>query len=150
MGTVGESALSLRFFGDDLDPQEVSNLLGAQPTTSYRKGDVRTRTRSDDVVVRTLPDGSEWIRKYGMWKLKAARQEPADLDAQIYEIFGQLTDDLAVWRDLTSRFKADVFVGLFVKIFNDGISISPNALQIVASRGLEVDFDIYCEREGVG
>ena len=104
MGTVGQSALSLRFFGDDLDPQEVSDLLGAQPTSSYRKGDVRTRTRSDGVVVRTAPDGSEGIRKYGMWNMNAAPQEPADLDGQIYEIFGQLTDDLAVWRDLTSRF----------------------------------------------
>lgn len=38
-------SVSLRFFADELEPDEITTLLGLEPTTSYRQGDIR-RTRS--------------------------------------------------------------------------------------------------------
>lgn len=41
------------------------------------------------------------------------------------------------------RFRADVFCGLFMEDFNEGISLSHETLQKLAERGLMIDFDIY-------
>ena len=38
---LDEYVVTLRFFGDDLDPDEISQLLGSAPTASARRGDIR-------------------------------------------------------------------------------------------------------------
>ena len=50
---------------------------------------------------------------------------------------------MSIWQDLTSRFRADVFCGLFMEEGNEGISLSNETLQRLAERGLTIDFDIY-------
>jgi hypothetical protein len=54
-----------------------------------------------------------------------------------------LTPDLAVWKDLTRRFQAQVFCGLFLGDENKGMRLAPATLMAVGSRGLVLDFDIY-------
>lgn len=133
MAVLSGSAASLRFFGDDLDPDELTLLLGHQPTNSERKG--------QEIVGKIT--GSKRMARSGGWRLSAERREPGDLDAQISEVLGQLTDDMSIWQDLTSRFRADVFCGLFMEEGNEGISLSNETLQRLAERGLTIDFDIY-------
>jgi hypothetical protein len=36
-GPVDRVTASLRFFGNDIDPQEISRALGHQPTNAFRK-----------------------------------------------------------------------------------------------------------------
>lgn len=79
----------------------------------------------------------------GGWRLRAKRREPSDLDAQISEILDQLTDERRIWRDLTERFSADMFCGLFTNGSNEGVALSHTTLQRLAWRGLSLDFDIY-------
>ena len=76
MAIVSESKTTLRIFGDSLDPDEVSQLLGGTPTLSERKGDTITKKSS------TL------IAKTGRWHLKAEpwSVSPANIDGQIAEI----------------------------------------------------------------
>lgn len=133
MAVLSGSAASLRFFGDGLDPDELTLLLGHQPTNSERKG--------QEIVSKIT--GSKRMARSGGWRLSAERREPGDLDAQISEVLGQLTDDMSIWQDLTSRFRADVFCGLFMEEGNEGISLSNETLQRLAERGLTIDFDIY-------
>jgi len=78
-----------------------------------------------------------------MWLREVPRLRPGDLDSQITELLGPLTADLAVWRDLTRRFRRDVFCGVFLGESNAGIAISAEVLKKVAERGLLIDFDIY-------
>ena len=133
MAVLSGSAASLRFFGDDLDPDALTLLLGHQPTNSERKG--------QEIVSKIT--GKKRTARSGGWRLSAERREPGDLDAQISEILGQLTDDMSIWQDLTSRFRADVFCGLFMEEGNEGTSLSNETLQRLAKRGLTIDFDIY-------
>lgn len=51
-GTLSTFA-SLSFAGDKLNPASISKLLGVEPTTAYRKGEVYKRTRGHEVVGRT-------------------------------------------------------------------------------------------------
>jgi Domain of unknown function (DUF4279) len=44
---------SLRFRGDRLEPGDVTDILEANPTTAYRKGEVYKRSRGQEVRGRT-------------------------------------------------------------------------------------------------
>jgi len=73
MALLSGSAASLRFFGDDLDPDELTKMLGGQPTKSEEKG--------DEFVGKVT--GQKRIAQCGGWWLSAERREPGDFDAQI-------------------------------------------------------------------
>jgi hypothetical protein len=130
---VHESTAVLRIFGDTLVPDGISRVLGAQPTHSHVKGEVRIGST----------DGRQYTRKTGAWLLHAADRSPADLDGQITEILGQLTDDLQRWASLAGEFHLDLFCGLFMKSTNDRLDISAKTLMALGSRGIGFAFDIY-------
>ena len=44
---------SLRFRGDRLDPQRVTEILDANPTTAYRKGEIYKKSQGHEVRGRT-------------------------------------------------------------------------------------------------
>jgi hypothetical protein len=133
MAVIGKTVACLRIFGDDLEPDDVSDLLGALPTASIRKGEVRHISSS----------GHAGIARSGSWRLSAEDREPGDLTAQLQEIFSQLTSDLAVWRDLTQRYQCDVFCGLFMNEMNEGETLEPGVLSMLGERGLKLALDIY-------
>jgi Domain of unknown function (DUF4279) len=130
MAAIGKSTASVRFFGDDLDPDEVSALLGCAPSNHYRKGDL-------------ISPGREYRRRHGAWILAAGDREPEAIDEQLSSIFAKLTQDVEVWKTLVSRFDADVFCGLFMTESNEGFSLSPTTLEALAARGLGIGFDVY-------
>lgn len=132
MGELFESTCCLRFFGDDLHPEELTASLGVSPTKSARKGDAR-RTHA----------GTNVVAKSGKWLLEAPRMLPANLDAQIAGILGLASQDLSIWQSLTTRFDADVFCGLFMRDTNEGLGLSQKTLADLAARGLKLDFDVY-------
>ena len=132
MGELHKTAASLRFFGDDLDPDEITRLLGGLPTVGVRKGGTWS-----------MSGGAEKMAHRGQWRVTVERRSPGDLDEQVAELLTPLTTDLAVWNDLTRRFKADVFCGLFLNEFNEGLSLSSEMLEAFGLRGLSLDLDIY-------
>jgi len=133
MSAFEHSTATLRFFGDDLDPDTISAKLGCYLARSARKGDAK-------ISIKT---GREYIAKTGSWLLSASEQIPTNLDRQISEIFTQLTVDLEVWKELTEKYQSNVFCGLFMATSNDGLSLSPETLMLLGERGLEVWFDVY-------
>jgi hypothetical protein len=132
MGALDHSVATLRFFGDDLVPDEISALLGASPTESCRK--------NQEIVGKST--GTVRTAKTGSWRLCATRREPEDLEAQIFEILGQLTPDIDVWASL-SRYGPDLFCGIFMASSNDGLPLSANALLALGQRGIALGLDIY-------
>ena len=108
-------------------------MLGAQPTDWERKGGLSQPNAG----------GKVFVARRGGWRLKATVREPADLDAQVAELLGQLTADLEVWRGLASRFKVDLFCGWFMHEGNEGISVSPATMRALADRGILLDIDLY-------
>jgi len=133
MGALEYSQVTLRIFGEDLIPDDVSNLLGAKPTKSIKKG--------DEEVGKT--SGAMRIAKTGSWHLHAEKKEPEDLNAQIEEILSQLTNDLAIWEKLCQSYKVDMFCGLFMGDWNDGLSLSPKIMHALGQRKIALSLDIY-------
>ena len=133
MGCLNHSLARLGFFGDDLNPDEISRLLGANPNEAYRKGDAVAGRNSINVR----------IAKTGRWGISATRREPEDLESQIFELLNQLTQDMDVWSKLSARYKPQLFCGIFMGSSNDGLPLSPKALLALGQRGIALDLDIY-------
>lgn len=132
MGPLSETKATLRFFGEALDPDEITRLLGKEPTSTGRKGQVIQRPAREDRVLRQ-----------GSWRLTVAGAIPGDLDDQIAQLLAGTTTDLSVWKQLSEKFRGNVFCGLFMEDINEGISISPSTLASMGERGLVLDLDIY-------
>lgn len=126
--------------GDDLRPNEITELLGCEPTTSHAKGS----------VVRGSKARRTYLKKCGMWRLEASDKKPENLDEQVQEILGKLTQDLGMWAKLNERFKIDLFCGLFMCHTNERCSISPKTLLVLGQRGIELGFDIYAPDQDLG
>jgi hypothetical protein len=131
MAAINETTAGLRFFGDDLNPAEISTLLNGDPSKSAKIGDLRDTPRGA-VVERT----GKWIRN-------APRETPGNLQKQIAGLLFDLTDDLSVWRSLSARFRADIFVGIFMREGNEGLALQPDTLKLLSDRRLELNLDIY-------
>ncbi len=133
MSAVERSVVTLRIYGDDLIPQDITEILGVSPTHAETKG--------QEIVGRKT--GKVRVAKSGMWRLCALDRQPEDLDGQIREIFSQIPAEIAVWQSITKKYRTNLFCGLFMSETNDGLSISAQSLAFLAERGVELWFDIY-------
>ncbi len=127
------SKASLRIMGDALIPAAITRLLGCEPTAAHVKGETRIGKRT----------GREYRYHSGQWRLQATERDPENLDAQIAEIFSQVTADPAVWAELAKEFHIDLYCGLFMVNGNEGVTLSAQSLSILGSRGVELSLDIY-------
>ena len=132
MAHLARSVASLRIFGDDLQPEEVSRILGCAPTKAWPKG-----------RVQVSKSGHEMIKKTGAWLLHASDAEPENLDGQVVELLAKLTSDTATWAELGRRFEVDLFCGWFMESSNEGVSVSPKTMFALAERGSGLSLDIY-------
>ncbi|WP_082173226.1 DUF4279 domain-containing protein [Methylobacterium platani] len=96
MPELARVTVALRIFGDGLDPDEITRLLGIEPTGLARKGDVHHTASGREVVARS-----------GFWRLNAG--VPGSLNTQIGALLTKLTSDPTIWRELTERYECDVF-----------------------------------------
>lgn len=132
MGPLHTSAASIGFYGDDLDPAEITRCLGGEPTVGVAKGE----TKCNEF-------GREYTAKTGSWRLVTEDREPEALDWQIKQLFSKLNDDLATWQSLAGRYRGRVFCGLFLASINEGLTLQPDTLIMIGERGLVVDLDVY-------
>ena len=132
MPTVSRTAASLRIIGDNLVPEEISRLLNKQPDAAVARGET--------VLSKS---GAPRVAHTGRWSLKTERSTSGDLDSQIQTLLAGTTTDINVWQNITSRFQADVFCGLFLQEMNEGLVISPITLKLLGDRGIELSLDVY-------
>jgi hypothetical protein len=132
-GEVDEYRISLGFYGDDLNPSELSTLLGRSATSSCLKGDIVHK------------DGRTRTERTGRWLLSVAPKPGEPLEPQLEDLFSSLTPDLAVWTSLTSLFRARFVVSAWIRSWNRGIEIEPRLLQEIAKRQLNLGIDIYVD-----
>jgi len=131
MASISRSVAALRVAGDDLDPNEITRLLGRPPTRAYSKGDA-------------IAAGSGTrIATFGHWQLHAKDAEPEDLNKQVAELLAGLTQDLQVWSFIARQYRLDLFCGLFMRERNEGASLSPATLHSIGQRSIRLDLDIY-------
>jgi hypothetical protein len=134
-GEPDEACLCLRVCGDDLDPDAVSRALGCPPSRSQRKGE----------PVRSSAGEVKRIARTGSWLLDHPVSDEATIGEAIHALLLSLPDDRSVWASLTSRFAVDLICDLTVQCVNRGFELPPEALALVAERGITLGFDIFCQ-----
>ncbi|RVU12492.1 DUF4279 domain-containing protein [Methylobacterium oryzihabitans] len=132
MASVDRSTATLRMLGNDLDPDEITRLLGTAPTGAARRGEQILSSLKRIHIAQT-----------GRWALRVRELSPGNLDAQIREILARTTGDLAIWRGLSRRFECRVVCGLFLRTGNEGAAIAPDLLAMLGERRLHLDLDLY-------
>lgn len=124
-GAVDRSTMTLRVMakvrGESVDKKEVAQLLGCE---------------SDQ-------------QKSKHWSLDALASETADLDSQVSSILSRLTADLAVWKKIVAGYRVDLFCGLYLERSNRGVTLAPQTMVDLGSRGIELGFDIYAPEEPI-
>lgn len=134
MAFVSRTSASLRIAGDDLVPDEITTMLGSNPTVARRKGDPMG-----------IPPSHPPART-GMWHIRTEKAEGDALDRQIAAILSPLASDLSIWDNLAARFELDMFCGVWMNDWNQGLALSPRTMKLLAERNIPVEFDIYYER----
>ena len=130
MAAIARVRVSLRVFGDSLEPEEVSALLGREPTRCHRKGD---RIAAND--------GS--VEPTGVWILDSGLSEKAEIEDHVEALLSPVSNDSDEWASLTSRFSASILCSAFLDQYNEGFELSPRLARSLAERGLVIAFDIY-------
>jgi len=128
-----KTTVTLRIFGDELEPAHLTKMLGITPTNCYRMGDVRTGRTS----------GKQYKRKTGGWILDTNDRTDGDLDSQIDTLFNQLPKEETVWAILKKDFELNLFCGVFLNSGNDGFELRPSTLAMLGQRDISLWLDVY-------
>ena len=119
---------SLRVFGDDLDPESVSALLGGSPSWAHRKGEAL--------------EGDALPAPTGAWVLETPASEVAEVEEHSAALFSGLTGDLDEWATLTSQFAVTVHCELEAGDEQGAFDLSPRLAQSLAERGVVISFSV--------
>jgi len=136
VGQIARSAVSLQFWGIDLDPDELTAALGHAPSREAKRGQ----------VIRH-PGGREQVMKRGVWDLRYGVPDSTEVEYKIDHSLALLTADISVWRRLTARYTPRVACRLFLDEANEGFSLSPSASKALSDRNLPIDLDIYASTD---
>ncbi len=128
-GQVGEAHPTLCVYADDLEPEDITRLLGCSASRSHRKGDL---LGPPGIAART-----------GAWLLEWAGKTSGDLEAQIREILAKVTTDEKAWRQVAERCTIRMNCMLTLREWSRGLSLSPDLLGNLAKRGIELGISIY-------
>ena len=131
MAAIARVRVSLRVFGDALEPEEVSSLIGRDPTRCHRRGD---------------PAGGgsgNTVEPTGAWILDSSLSEKAEIEEHVETLLSSVSNDTDEWEQLTSRFSASILCSAFLDQYNEGFEISPRLARSLSDRGLVIAFDIY-------
>jgi hypothetical protein len=125
-GPVDRWRVALRIYGEELDPDRISGLLGCEPSSAVRKG-------------TPFPKKGRWILEINSKDCN----ENDDVDDGVRMLLAHLPSDPDVWASLANIYSIDVFCGLFIASPNRGFGISTEVSRLLSDRGLQIGFDLY-------
>jgi hypothetical protein len=123
-----DAAAALGIYGEDLDPAEVTALLGVQPTRAHKKGE------------RKSPRAPDWDQ--GAWILEFRQFDPVDPDAMFDQLLADLPRDPKIWQDLSARFQLRIDFGVHT---DDGCAfvLAPGTVGRIAALGAEFQIHVH-------
>ena len=127
-GAVDKTSITLAIYGDDLIPEEISQLLGCE-AEYIRCGERRS------------PRASPYKRS--AWLLNHKGDSPITAEEIIREILSKISADSGIWKELSSRYDVQVRIAIHMENWNKGFDLSAETVQQIADLGAKMVFDIY-------
>jgi hypothetical protein len=132
-GEIDTGEFSLVITSDDLNPSEITKLLGIQPTDSHRRGDYNQTGKVQF--------------KFGRWQFSTSRLDfragPSWCLKSFDEFVRSLPDVPATWSRIAREHDAQIFIHLWMKTWNREFDLSAFALGELARRHLSLHIDTY-------
>jgi hypothetical protein len=134
-GLIPWFSVSLSIHSDDLDPDEVTRVLGVEPNQTQCKG----------VPLPLCGDHPPRIPTIGMWSIKLRPEQApgCDVETAIARVLDRITAPLDVWHRVRAGARARIFVGLSLDQDNRAFGLEPALLRRAVDLGIALDFDIY-------
>jgi hypothetical protein len=132
MAEAAVLAVSITVFGEAVDPDEISEALGASPDRAHRIGEA-------------VSTESSAKRRTGLWSISTHGSLPdgSPLSDHVTALFGRVTTDVAVWQGLADRHSTRLFIGWFMGDGNEALRVEVAVLDELARRSLHLDIDVY-------
>lgn len=128
--------VELRIIGPELNPEQVTEHLGLQPTQVRRKGEPRSKT-------------SNWTTTmWGIEVLPPGQDDWPSLEDGLNELLSVVGP---IWSRITpysTKNEVLLWCGHFTSSFDGGPSFTPNLLKSLAGLGVKLYLDTYCEDPG--
>ena len=130
-GPVDRCEVTLRVNGPQLEPEEITALLGVQPTSS----------RS-----RHTPYPSGQPSRFASWwySFPTPDDGECDPDVLIRLLLEALPSDPAVWEAVAPN-EPNVLCMVVLEAANRDFTLAPETMRLLGARGLSLSFDIYAE-----
>jgi len=130
--------VSLRFFGQTIDPSEISSQLGLEPKWKYKMGDFRTNPKG--IVLGGVYDSS-----YCSFLITPQSHE------ELHETLDRVVDNLLQHESLFCRIRdsggcIEFFIGWF-STGNTGDTFSNILLKKLGRLQIDLAFDVYGDKE---
>jgi|GEM_PF-1097883 len=133
-GRFEETSVTLSVYSEELDREEVSSLLGTQPTKAWNSGELHP--------VGNGRSGKQRIVDWGKWWFSSKRNcEP--IETKIRQILQSCTGDLKAWQILTSKYDVWLTIAAYADNWNRELRLPADILQLLAERNLSLDIDAY-------
>jgi hypothetical protein len=137
-------SMGLWLTAEDLDPDEVTRLLGVEPDLTRRRG---VRWPLPDPGGMSSPLRLSSVPAHlGVWaiRLHPERAPGCDVEAAIARVLDRLVAAAPdAWRRARAGATARVSVALTLDAYNRGFGLGPALLRRAAELDLELDFDVY-------
>jgi hypothetical protein len=128
-GDPDECGVCLAIYGEDLVPDEATELLGCKPTHSHLKGDKKG------------PRSPGFDR--GAWILEVRGEPPDTPDVLTRKLLMMVPVNPEIWKQLQERFEIQIRYGIHMSGWNKGFGLPRDLIDSMAVLGADVEFDIY-------
>jgi hypothetical protein len=132
-GPIDEIGVCFAVYGEELDPDRVTALLGCPPTSSHRRGEQRG------------PRNPPFMK--GAWLLAVRGRAPRQVEELTVELMDRLPRDEKMLQRVRDVYEVQLRIALHLGGFNEGFELSPGVVEKIAKLRVPVLFDIYADAE---
>jgi len=139
MNNLARYSVSFRICDDNLDPLEITQILGVKPNVSHRKGDRNVSWSKKGKPIELSPHSS------GIWIIHSEAGEYVGLEHHLRSllvVLCPLKDELLEL--YIKGYKMDMFCGVFVsEVHQPGFDIASDVLLKLGELKIELSVCIY-------
>lgn len=128
-------------FGDEFPLEVVTDILGIEPTKTYKKGDIIEKINNPNLVSTKIRR-----RKETDWTLSTGYQESYDINNQLNTILKSLEGKTKELKQLKEKYSLEFLFMIVIQVENDekpAMYLQKNIVDFASLIQAEIHFDLY-------
>ncbi|KQU15858.1 hypothetical protein ASG65_27300 [Bacillus sp. Leaf13] len=128
-------------FGDEFPLEVVTDILGIEPTKTYKKGDIIEKINNPNLVSTKIRR-----RKETVWTLSTGYQESYDINNQLNTILKSLEGKTKELKQLKEKYSLEFLFMIVIQVENDekpAMYLQKNIIDFASLIQAEIHFDLY-------